>query len=81
MVILGEKKSICEKEEAELKSKQLNDMLALFNAGIMSKRQVAEKLTEKDILLFSDEELAKLPDDIQEETADSPNELLKTRRN
>ena len=74
-------KILTEKEEAELKSKQLNDMLALFNAGIMSKRQVAEKLTEKDILLFSDEELAKLPDDIQEETADSPNELLKTRRN
>lgn len=74
-------KILTEKEEAELKSKQLNDMLALFNAGIMSKRQVAEKLTEKDILLFSDEELAKLPDDIQEEMADSPDELLKTRRN
>ena len=74
-------KILTEKEEAELKSKQLNDMLALFNAGIMSKRQIAEKLTEKDILLFSDEELAKLPDDIQEEMADSPNELLKTRRN
>ena len=74
-------KILTEKEEAELKSKQLNDMLALFNAGIMSKRQIAEKLTEKDILLFSDEELAKLPNDIQEEMADSPDELLKTRRN
>ena len=73
-------KILTEKEEAELKSKQLNDMLALYNAGIMTKKQIAQKLTEKDILLFSDEELAKLPDEV-EETADSPDELLKTRRN
>ena len=46
----------------------------------MTKKQIAQKLTEKDILLFSDEELAKLPDEVEEE-ADNPDELLKTRRN
>lgn len=73
-------KILSEKEESELKSKQLNDLLMLFDRGILTKKQVAEKLTEGDILLFSKEELETLPDEVEEE-AMNPNELLKTGRN
>ena len=52
----------------------------LFDRGILTKKQVAEKLTEGDILLFSKEELETLPDEVEEE-AMNPNELLKTGRN
>lgn len=73
-------KILSEKEEAELKSKQLNDLLMLFDRGIITKKQVAEKLTEADILLFTDEELNKLPDEVEEEAMNA-DELLKSGRN
>ena len=72
-------KILSEKEEAEIKTKQLDDVLKLFDRGILSKQQVAKILTEKDILLFSDEELNKLDDEIEE--ADNAEQLLKSGRN
>ena len=73
-------KILSEKEESEIKSRTLADLLQLFDRGLMTKKQLAEYLTEKDIVLFSDEELEKLPDEIEEE-ANNPDELLKTSRN
>ena len=72
-------KILSEKEEAEIKTKQLDDVLKLFDRGILSKQQVGKILTEKDILLFSDEELNKLDDEIEE--ADNAEQLLKSGRN
>lgn len=72
-------KILSEKEEAEIKTKQLDDVLKLFDRGILSKQQVGKILTEKDILLFSDEELNKLDSEIEE--ADNAEQLLKSGRN
>ena len=72
-------KILSEQEEAEIKTKELDNVLKLFDRGIVSKQQVAKILTEKDILLFSDEELNKLDDEIEE--ADNAEQLLKSGRN
>lgn len=72
-------KILSEQEEAEIKTKELDNVLKLFDRGIVSKQQVAKILTEKDILLFSDEELNKLDDEIEE--ANDAEQLLKSGRN
>ena len=71
-------KILSEKEESEIKSRNLSDLLQLYDRGLLTKRQVAEHLTERDIILFSDEELEKLPDETEE--ADNAEQLLKSGR-
>ena len=67
-------------EEADIKSKTLADLLQLFDRGLLTKRQLAEYLTERDIVLFSDEELENLPDEF-EETPENVDELFTSNRN
>lgn len=49
-----------EKDEAEIKSRKLADYLELVDRQIMTKQQVAQKLTEDGIILFSEEEIARI---------------------
>ena len=72
-------KILSEQEEAEIKTKFLDDVLKLFDRGILSKQQVGRILTERDILLFSDEEINQLSDEIEE--ANNIDELFKNGRN
>lgn len=55
-----------EKDQAEINSRKLDDYLKLQQNQVMSPRQVAQKLTEDGYILFSDEEIKKLSDEIQE---------------
>ena len=73
-------KILSEMEEADIKSKTLADLLQLFDRGLLTKRQLAEYLTERDIVLFSDEELENLSDEF-EETPENVDELFTSNRN
>lgn len=55
-----------EKEQAEINNRKLADYLTLLEHQIMTPQQVAEKLTEDSYILFSDEEIAKLSDEMQQ---------------
>ena len=55
-----------EKEQAEVNSRRLDDYLKLVDAGIMTRRQAAQKLTEDSYILFSDEEIKKIPDELNQ---------------
>lgn len=55
-----------EKEQAEVNSRRLDDYLKLVEAGIMTRRQAAQKLTEDSYILFSDEEIKKIPDELNQ---------------
>ena len=59
-------RTLSEKEQSEVNSKLIQDYIALLQAGVMSPRQVAQKLTENGTVLFSDEEIEKLDDEIQQ---------------
>lgn len=72
-------KILSEMEEADIKSKTLADLLQLFDRGLMTKRQIAKYLTEKDIILFSDEEIEKLPEEY-EENPENIDELFNSDR-
>lgn len=65
-----------EKDEAEIKSRKLADYLQLADRQIMTKKQVAQKLTEEGIVLFSDEEIAAIDDTFEPENYNSPDDLL-----
>lgn len=72
-------KSLSEKEQAEVDSKRLADLLQLCDRQIMTKRQVAQKLTESGYILFSDEEIKAISDDLEPEPDEYENveDLLK----
>lgn len=53
-------KVMSEKEQAEINSRKLNDYLELCDRKIMTKQQVAQKLTEDGYVLFSPEEMDRL---------------------
>lgn len=55
---------LSEKEEQEIKNSKINSFIQLKNAGILSAKQVAEKLSNEDIIAFSEEELNQLEDEI-----------------
>lgn len=55
-----------EKEQAEVNSRRLDDYIKLVDAGIMTRRQAAQKLTEDRYILFSDEEIKKIPDELNQ---------------
>lgn len=58
-------KEMSEKEMAEINSRKLADYIVLLEHQIMTTKQVAQKLTEDDYILFSDEEIAKLSDELE----------------
>ena len=60
-----------EKDEADINSKKTADYLQLCDRQIMTKQQVARKLTEEGYILFSDEEIEAIDDSFNpEETTD-----------
>ena len=60
-----------EKDEADINSKKTADYLQLCDRQIMTKQQVARKLTEDGYILFSDEEIEAIDDDFNpDETTD-----------
>ena len=56
-----------EKDEADIKSKKLADLLQLLDRQVITKQQLAKHLTEDNIVLFSDKEISKLSDEFEQE--------------
>jgi phage-related protein (TIGR01555 family) len=57
-------REMSEKDMAEVNSRKLADYINLLEHQVMTPRQVAQKLTEDSYILFSDEELDKLSDEV-----------------
>lgn len=56
-----------EKEQAEVNNRKLADYIVLLEHQIMTPQQVARKLTEDGYILFSDDELKNISDEIVEQ--------------
>ena len=65
-----------EKDEAEIKSRKLADMLQLVDRQIMTKQQCATKLTEDDIVNFSEEEIAGISNEFEPDNYANAEDLL-----
>lgn len=65
-----------EKDEAEIKSKKLADLLQLFDRQLLTKQQLAQKLTEDNIVCFSEEEINTLDDDFKPDDIDNIDDLI-----
>ena len=63
-----------EKDQAEINSRKLDDYLKLLQAQVMTGKQVAQKLTEDGYILFSEEEINKVSDEIQPDMEQSVRE-------
>lgn len=55
---------LSDKEQQEVETQKINSYLQLLQNGILSPKQVAEKLAVEKIIALSDEEINKLSDDI-----------------
>lgn len=56
-------REMTEKDMAEVNSRKLADYITLLEHQVMTARQVAQKLTEDNYVLFSDEELEQISDE------------------
>lgn len=56
-----------EKEQQEIETQKINSYIQLLQAGILSPKQVAEKLAVEKIVALSDEEINALSDEVQED--------------
>ena len=56
-------REMTEKDMAEVNSKKLADYITLLEHQVMTAKQVAQKLTEDNYILFSDEEIEKISDE------------------
>lgn len=65
-----------EKDEAEIKSKKLADYLQLVDRQILTKQQCAIKLTEDNIVNFSEEEIASISNEFEPENYANAEDLL-----
>ena len=65
-----------EKDEAEIKSRKLADMLQLVDRQIMTKQQCAVKLTEDNIVNFSEEEIAGISNEFESDNYNNAEDLL-----
>lgn len=65
-----------EKDEAEIKSRKLADMLQLVDRQIMTKQQCAIKLTEDNIINFSEEEIAEISNEFEPDNYNNAEDLL-----
>lgn len=65
-----------EKDEADINSKKTADYLQLCDRQIMTKQQVARKLTEDGYILFSDEEIEAIDNDFNPEDAANIEDLI-----
>lgn len=69
-------KVMSEKEQAEINSRKLADYLQLSDRQIMTKQQVAQKLTEDGYILFSEEEIDAIDNSFVPENYANPKDLL-----
>ena len=65
-----------EKDEAEIKSRKLADMLQLVDRQILTKQQCAVKLTEDNIINFSEEEIASISNEFEPDNYNNAEDLL-----
>lgn len=56
-------REMTEKDMAEVNSRKLADYITLLEHQVMTAKQVAQKLTEDNYILFSDEEIGKISDE------------------
>lgn len=70
-------REMSEKDLSEVNSRKLADYITLLEHQVMTPRQVAQKLTEDNYVLFSDEEIAKISDDFSQDMEESIKEDLK----
>ena len=68
-----------EKEEADIQAQKINSYIQLQQAGILSPKQVAEKLAVEKIVALSDEEINALSDEVQAEYGNF-NDLIDAER-
>ena len=61
---------------AEVNSRKLNDYIMLLEHKVITPKQVAQKLTEDNYILFSDEEIAKISDEFEMDMETSVKEDL-----
>lgn len=57
-------REMTEKDLADVNSKRLADYITLLEHQVMTAKQVAQKLTEDNYILFSDEEIEKMSDEL-----------------
>lgn len=69
-------REMSEKELAEISSRKLADYITLLEHQVMTPKQVAQKLTEDNYILFSEEEIAKISDDFAPDMETSMREDL-----
>lgn len=69
-------KVLSEKEQAEINSRRLDDYLKLKQQGIMSSKMVAQKLTEDGYILFSDEEISQMSNELEPDMEEEVKEDL-----
>ena len=65
-----------EKDEAEIKSRKLADYLQLVDRQILTKQQCATKLTEDNIVNFSEEEIASISNEFEPDNYTNAEDLL-----
>jgi len=56
---------LSEKEQQEMQTQKINSYIQLLQAGVLTPKQVAEHLTNDEILILSDKEINKLKDDFE----------------
>lgn len=69
-------KEMTEKDMAEVNSRRLADYIILLEHQVMTAKQVAQKLTEDNYILFSDEEIEKISDEFNPDMQQSIEEDL-----
>ena len=74
-------REMTEKDLSEVNSRKLADYITLLEHKVMTPRQVAQKLTEDDYVLFSEEEINKISDEFEEDMETSIKEDLNFNEN
>ena len=55
---------LSEEQQQAINTQKVNTYVQLYNIGVMTRKQIAEQLTKDNIILFSDEELENLENDM-----------------
>ncbi len=55
---------LSEEQQQQVNTQKINSYVQLFQIGVLNRKQVAEQLTKDNIILFSEEELSELEDEM-----------------
>ena len=58
---------LSEEQEQAIRTQKINSYIMLLQAGVLTRKQVAEKLQQDDIIAFNDKELKALENDFGDE--------------